>query len=102
MMALFRTTQIAVLLPLALVTNYPKNFLFDLGFVWPHLLIINRILYLKIFYLFSGFTMILLIQCFKAFNNTLDWKDPDSRKRGPKYGGEGITLTLCGFTDKSQ
>ena len=24
--------------------------------------------------------MILLIQCFKAFNNTLGWKDPDSRE----------------------
>ena len=25
--------------------------------------------------------MILLIQCFKAFNNALGWKDPDSRER---------------------
>ena len=24
--------------------------------------------------------MLLLIQCFKAFNNTLVWKDPDSRE----------------------
>ena len=43
------------------------------------------------------FTIILLIQCFKAFSNTLGWKDPGSRKRGPKYGGEGTTLTLCGL-----
>ena len=58
-----------------------KKLLFDLGFVWPHLLIINRILYLHIFYLCFGFRMILLIQCFKAFNNALGWKDPDSRER---------------------
>ena len=24
--------------------------------------------------------MLLLIQCFKVFNNTLGWKDPDSRE----------------------
>ena len=37
-------------------------------------------LFINILALFS-FKIILLIQCLKAFNNTLGWKDPDSKER---------------------
>ena len=42
--------------------------------------------------------LINILPLFWFYNDTLDSR----RKRGPKYGGEGTTLTLCGFTDKSQ
>ena len=37
-------------------------------------------LFINILALFS-FKIILLIHCLKAFNNTLGWKDPDSKER---------------------